>query len=256
MTALGAGALARFRQACGGVLDLLLPPHCLACDAPVQTQGTFCPSCFRAAGFISDPSCDGCGTPFAHVGEGGREGLCPACRDRPPPWGRARAALCYDALARRVLLPFKYGDRTEYAAALAPMMARAGAALLRQAEVIVPVPLHRRRLFARRYNQAALLALALGRLSGIAAAPDALRRTRATAALAGLGAAARAQAVEGVFDLRPGRAGTIAGRRVLLVDDILTSGATCAACTRVLLRAGAASVDVLVAARTVHPRLR
>jgi ComF family protein len=254
--AVGAGTLARFRRACGGVLDLLLPPQCLTCDAPVQTQGTFCPSCFREAGFITDPSCAGCGLPFAHAGEGGREGLCPACRDNPPPWGRARAALRYDALVRRVVLTFKYGDRTEYAAALAPMMARAGAALLREADVIVPVPLHRRRLFARRYNQAALLALALARLSGKDVAPDALRRLRATVPLGELGAAARARELAGVFDLRPGRAGRIAARRVLLVDDVLTSGATCAACTRVLLGAGAASVDVLVAARVPDPRLR
>ena len=135
-------------------------------------------------------------------------------------------------------------------------MARAGAALLHEAEVSVPVPLHRSRLIARRYNQAALLARALARLSGVPAVPDALQRTRATGSLGELGAAARAETVKDVFALRPGRLARIAGRRVLLVDDVMTSGATCAACTRVLLAGGAAGVDVLVAARVPDPRLQ
>jgi ComF family protein len=246
-----------FLSAAGRVaLDLLLPPHCLTCDAPVDAPGRFCPACFRQAGFITDPCCVLCGVPFSHAGQGGRDRLCPACRAQAPPWGRARAALRYDTQSRRVVLPFKHGDRTEYAVALAPLMARAGAALLREAEVIVPVPLHRRRLIARRYNQAALLARALSRLSGVAALPDALRRTKATMSLGELGAAARAEMVKDVFAIRPSRAGGIAGRRVLLVDDVMTSGATCGACTRVLLAAGAAGVDVLVAARVPDPRLQ
>ena len=237
-------------------IDLLLPPHCLTCEAPVDAPGRFCPDCFRQAGFITEPCCAGCGVPFIHAGQGGRDRLCPSCRAHKPPWGRARGALRYDAQARRILLPFKHGDRTEYAAALAPLMARAGAAMLREAEVIVPVPLHRRRLITRRYNQAALLAHALARLSGVPAVPDALLRTRATASLGDLGAAARAEVVKDVFALRPCRAGRIAGRRVLLVDDVMTSGATCGACARVLLAAGAAGVDVLVAARVPDPRLQ
>ena len=247
---------ARLAIAGRGLLDLLLPPHCLTCDAPVEAPGRFCGACFRATGFISDPCCGRCGVPFEHAGQGGRELLCPGCRERPPPWGRARGALRYDAQSRRIVLAFKYHDRTEYAAALAPLMARAGAALLREAEVIVPVPLHRLRLLSRRYNQAALLARALGRLSGRPVVPDALRRLRATVPLGELGAAARAETVQGAFALRPGRAGRIEGRRVLLVDDVMTSGATCAACSRALLAAGAAGVDVLVAARVPDPRLR
>ena len=238
------------------VLDLLLPPQCLTCDEPVDAPGRFCPACFRQASFITEPCCTGCGVPFAHAAQGGQEQLCLNCRAQHPPWDRARAALRYDLLSRRVVLALKYGDRTEYAAALAPLMARAGAVLLREAEVIVPVPLHRRRLIARRYNQAALLALALARLAGKPAVPDALRRTRATMPLGDLGAAARAETVKDAFALRPGRLDRIAGRRVLLVDDVLTSGATCGACTRVLLAAGAAGVDVLVAARVSDPRLQ
>lgn len=252
------GAALRSLVAAAGraVLDLLLPPHCLTCDAPVDAPGRFCPDCFRQAGFITDPCCAKCGVPFSHAGEGGRERLCPGCRAHLPPWGRARGALRYDDHARRVVLPFKHGDRTEYAAALAPLMARAGGTLLRDAEVIVPVPLHRSRLIARRYNQAALLARALSRLSGVAAVPDALRRTRPTLPLGELGAAARTETLKDAFALRAGRGDRIAGRHVLLVDDVMTSGATCAACTRVLLAAGAAVVDVLVAARVPDPRLQ
>jgi len=135
-------------------------------------------------------------------------------------------------------------------------MARAGAALLRQAGLLVPVPLHRRRLMARRYNQAALLARALAGLSGVPSVPDALRRVRSTVPLGGLGAEARSMEVAGVFAVRARRAPLLAGRRVVLIDDVLTSGATCAGCTEVLLDAGAAAVDVLVAARVPDPRLR
>lgn len=236
-------------------LDLLLPPHCLTCDAPVSAPGQFCPECFLEANFIAEPCCARCGLPFTYRGEGNRDGLCPTCEAAPPPWGQARAAFRYDTLSRRLVLPLKYADRTELATALAPLMARAGAPLLARAEVLVPVPLHRARLLARRYNQAALLARALSRLSPLPMALDALIRTRATAPLAALGAAARAETVRDAFALRPGREAAVAGRRVLLIDDILTSGATCGACTRVLLAAGAQAVDVLVAARTRDPRL-
>jgi len=154
------------------------------------------------------------------------------------------------------VLPFKYADRTDLAAVLAPMMARAGAVLLRDADLLVPVPLHRRRLLARGYNQAALLAGALAGLTGLAVVLDALRRIRATVPLSGLGAEARSLTVEGVFAVHPRRAALLVGRRVLLIDDVLTSGATCSACVEVLLDAGAAEVDVLVAARVPDPRLR
>ena len=155
----------------------------------------------------------------------------------------------YDGQARRILLPLKYGDRVENAAALGRHMARAGAALLRDAEILVPVPLHRSRLLSRRYNQSALLAQAVARLAGVRVAPDALRRGRATASLSGMNRQQRAATVAGAFAVPPGRRTLIAGRRVVLVDDVLTSGATASACTRVLLEAGAASVDLLVAAR-------
>jgi ComF family protein len=236
-------------------LDLVLPPVCLTCDRPVSAPGQFCPECFQRTAFLGEPCCAVCGVPFRTRADGGADGLCPGCRMHPPPWECARAALRYDAQARRLLLPFKHADRPELAAALAPMMARAGAVLLRRAGLLVPVPLHRRRLFARRYNQASLLADALGRRAGLPVCRDALRRTRPTAPLGELGASARAEALAGAIAVRPGRVARLVGRRVLLVDDVMTSGATASACTCALLQAGAAAVDVLAAARVPDPRM-
>jgi ComF family protein len=251
-------ALARLRPVAGlfarGALDLLLPPVCLTCDRPVAAPGQFCAGCFAATTFITAPCCDACGLPLRSRDEADEDGWCRDCRYAPPPWEAARAALRYDAQAARLLLPFKYADRPELAAALAAMMARAGAALLERAEVLVPVPLHRRRLFARRYNQASLLAVALARKAGRPVCRDALRRTRATTVLGHLGAAAREASLAGAFAVRAHRADEVRGRRVLLVDDVLTSGATARACTHVLLLAGAAAVDVLAVARTTHDR--
>jgi ComF family protein len=232
------------------VLDAVLPSHCLTCDALVDGPGQFCAECFRATRFITAPHCLTCGAPFAYAVPG--ELVCAGCAADPPPWGEARAALVYDAQSRRLVLAFKHADRTELAASLARMMARAGGALLARADLLVPVPLHRTRLFSRRYNQSALLARALSRLSGVRHVPDALRRTRATSPLGELSAGARARMLEGAIAVR--RPEAVAGRHVLLVDDVLTSGATARACTHALLEAGAAGVDLLVAARVRPPQ--
>lgn len=250
-------ALRRAGQVAGWVgraaLDVLLPPQCLTCDAPVDTPGQLCATCFGLTAFITDPCCDRCGAPFEAAGQGTKQGAavltCGKCQEHPPPWRRARAALRYDDQTRRIVLPFKYGDRTETAKALAPHMARAGSSLLRVADVLVPVPLHRLRLLSRRYNQAALLAQALARLSGRPTVLDALHRTRATQALAHMSPRARDAEVAGAFAVRPRRLARIEGAQVLLIDDVLTSGATAGACARALLAAGAAGVDLLVAAR-------
>jgi predicted amidophosphoribosyltransferase len=155
-----------------------------------------------------------------------------------------------------VLLPLKHGDRPELASALAVMMARAGADILAGADLLVPVPLHPSRLRARRYNQSGLLAQATGRAAGVTVSLDALVRVRSTAALGELSAEQRAATVLGAFAPRRGRAEVLRGRRIILIDDVLTSGATCSACTAALLAAGATRVDVLVAARVPDPRLR
>jgi ComF family protein len=243
-------------DAAGGLLDLLLPPLCVCCEAPVETQGVLCSACFGQTNFITEPCCARCGVPFAAAVQGCAPGgaVCPSCLAEPPLFGRARAALRYDARARQLILPLKHADRPELAAVLAPHMARAGAALLRQADVLVPVPLHRRRLLQRRYNQAALLARAIARRTGVPTSLDALVRHRATDSLGEKSAAERAATVADAFTLRPARAGLLAGRSVVLIDDVMTSGATANACTATLLAGGAHSVDVLVAARVPDPR--
>jgi ComF family protein len=241
----------------GGVLrraaDALLPPSCFACAAPVEAQGLLCAACFPRLRRIGPPLCHCCGLPFAHAAEAGEGGLCPACLAHPPAYDRARAAWLYDDASKPLLLAFKYGDRTDLAPAFARAMASAGAALLAEAEVIAPVPLHRSRLIGRRYNQAALLAHALAAISGKQAAPSLLFRTRATAPLADLPARARRRALAGAIAVSPRLAGRVRGARVLVVDDVLTSGATAGACAEILLAAGAAGVDVLTTARTPAP---
>jgi ComF family protein len=246
--------MARILALARSVLDVLLPPHCPTCDRPVDRQGAICADCFRGLNFVTRPMCSVCGVPFPHrMVEA--EVVCTVCADNPPPFGWARAALRYDDGARRLILPLKHADRLELAAVLAPHMARAGRALLERAEVLVPVPLHRARLRARRYNQAALLARALARASARRLVVDGLQRLIDTPALGELGAEARAGTLDGAFAVSPARASALAGHHILLVDDVMTSGATARACAAALLAAGARAVDVLVAARVPDPRL-
>lgn len=250
-----AAALApALRRAAGrlgrAALDTVLPPRCLSCRAEVAAPGTLCHACWQTLAFLGPPHCAGCGLPFPFdPGPGTR---CADCLRDPPPWGRARAVLRYDDASRGLAVPFKHADRTDMAPALGAWLARAGAELLADADVLVPVPLHRFRLIARRYNQAALLALAAGKAAGVAVVPDALVRTRNTPSQGRLKPGERAKNVRGAFAVRPGRVEAIAGRRVVLVDDVLTTGATAEACTRALARAGAAAVDVLTLARVIR----
>lgn len=239
----------RVRRLVGICLDAVLPPRCLKCGAVVDRQGGICPDCWQGLRFLSAPACACCFLPFEF--DQGPGALCAACVAAPPPFDRARAVLRYDEASRDLILAFKHADRTAAAPALAAWMARIGAELLAEADVIVPVPLHWSRLFARRYNQAALLALALGRLSGRPTRPDLLVRRRATAKQGHLGRLARQRNVAGAFALHPRREGDVAGRRILLVDDVVTTGATISGCARVLRRAGAAGVDVLAVARVI-----
>ena len=237
-------ALGRFAVA---ALDALLPPRCLSCSAAVDRQGGLCPACWSALTFIAPPACVCCGLPFEYAVEG--ENLCGACVAQPPPFARARSVLVYDDASRPLVLGFKHGDRTHAAKPFGVWLARAGAELLADADLLAPVPLHRWRLFLRRYNQAALLAREAGRASGVAVVPDLLVRRRRTRSQGGLDRTGRRRNVAGAFALR--RKGSVEGKRVVLVDDVLTTGATVGECARVLLRAGAARVDVLTLARVV-----
>jgi len=236
------------------VLDLLLPPHCAGCQGPVEVPGQLCAECFAHIGFVTDPCCRRCGLPLESEAAGGAGRTCQTCRQHPPPWRRARAALLYDDKARSLILRLKHGGAEENAALLARHMARAGAALLAEADVLVPVPLHRWRLLRRGYNQSALLARYVARSAKKPLCLDALTRLRPTASLGGLSAQERASVMADVIAAKPARRTHIHGRRVLLIDDVLTSGATAGACTRALLDAGAASIDVLVACRVPGPR--
>jgi ComF family protein len=237
------------RDAATRVLDIVLPPRCLSCGGSVGEHGQLCASCWAEVSFIAPPVCAACGTPFAF--DGGPGALCGACIAARPPYGRARAVMRYDDGARALLLGFKHADRTDRAPALARWMARAGPELLAEADVIVPVPLHRWRLLHRRFNQSALLAHALGRIAGTPVAAGLLCRRRNTPPQGTLTRAQREDNVSGAFQVRAGQAVRVAGRRVLLVDDVLTTGATATACTEALLEAGARRVDLLMLARTL-----
>lgn len=234
-------------------LDALLPPRCLSCGTPVERQGGLCAACWGTLTFIAQPCCARCGLPFEYAleGESADAALCGACMADPPEFHRARAALVYDDGSRPLVLGFKHGDRLHAADAFGAWMARAGAELLADADLLAPVPLHRWRLFRRRYNQAALLAYAVGRRIGRPVAPDLLTRARATRSQGGLGRKERHRNVKGAFAPARGAEAKVRDKRIVLVDDVLTTGATLEECARVLRRAGAARVDVLTLARVV-----
>lgn len=231
------------------LLDVLLPPQCLGCRRLVDRPGQLCPDCWGRIRFIAPPFCACCGLPFAH--DPGPGALCGGCAAHPPVFQRARAVFRYDAASRGLILAFKHGDRLDAAPPFARWLAAAGAALLAEADLILPVPLHRRRLFQRRYNQAALLAQALARQRGLPVATQVLLRRRNTPSQGHLRASQRRRNVAGAFAVAPGGAARLAGRRVLLVDDVFTTGATLEAAARALLAAGAREVDCLTLARVV-----
>lgn len=235
-----------------GLLDVVLPPQCLSCGALTGGEGALCAQCWGGLTFLSAPYCAACGYPFEFGAAGGRA-LCGPCSRRRPVFDRARAVFAYDDASRPLIIGFKHADRTHAAPAFGQWLARAGAELTADADVIVPVPLHRWRLARRRYNQAALLALDLARRCDRPAAVDALVRVRATPSQGGLGRMGRARNVRGAFAVPDGRLPLVAGKRVLLVDDVLTTGATVESAARALLGAGAGAVDVLALARVVRP---
>ena len=245
---------ATLRRATGRLVDFVLPPRCVGCGAGLgegADLGALCSGCWSAVEFLAPPLCVRCGYPFEF--ELGGDAICPACRTSPPVFDRARAVMRYDAGSRRMLLSFKHADRTDLAPAFGRWLARAGAELLSEADIVAPVPLHWTRLFARRYNQAALLAQAAARQAGRPFGPDLLVRRRRTAPQSS-GRAARARNVAGAFRVPSRRRALVEGRRILLVDDVRTTGATLEACARALKAAGARGVDVLTLAMVVRPQ--
>ena len=238
-----------WRHAAKFALDIALPTQCVACREPVDGEGV-CAGCWAKLSFIAKPYCPRLGIPFVY--DPGPELLSMEAIANPPAYRRARAAVRYDDVARTLVHALKYQDRTDLAPTMGRWMARAGDELLGEADVLVPVPLHWRRAWGRRYNQSGALAREIGRLSGVTVAIEALRRVKATEQQIGLSRAQRAANVQGAFKVAPDRMADIQGRRVVLIDDVLTSGATTDACARTLLRAKAAQVDVLVFARVVE----
>lgn len=233
-----------------GFIGLVYPPSCIACESATAVPHALCAGCWSEMRFIERPYCERLGTPFS-VDLGAPGLVSPAALSDPPVYQRARAVARYDATARRLVQRLKYEDRLDLAGALGAMMGRAGAELLAEADVAVPVPLWRWRLWWRRFNQAALLARIATRGSGVPVAPELLARVRRTRQQVGLSRAARAENLQGAFRVPDAARPRLQGKRVLLVDDVLTTGATANAAARALLRGGATAVDVLVFARVV-----
>jgi ComF family protein len=230
-------------------LDAALPQLCPSCREPLGDGAGLCASCWSKLSPIEKPYCARLGIPFLY--DPGPGLLSMEAMANPPAYDRARAAVRYDEIARALVLAFKFGDRMDLAPMMGRWMARAGRELLPEADVLVPVPLHWRRLWARRFNQAASLSQAVSEVAGVPVLFDTLRRVRATPQQIGLSKAERAGNVQGAFRVPADRKATIQGRKVILIDDVLTSGATVDTCARALLKAGAARVDVLVFARVV-----
>jgi len=228
----------------GRALDLIFPPQALDGGARPQSEGLSA-AAWSKISFIAEPLCDGCGASFDYaVGD-----RCAACQARPRAFSRARAAVIYDQHSRDLILAFKHADRLDLARLLSAWVGRAAGELISQADAVAPVPLHPLRLLHRRYNQAAELARPLARRHGLAFLPDALIRGRATESQGGKSGSGRRRNVAGAFRVPDRKRRQVEGRRILLIDDVLTTGATAEACAKALLAAGAIQVDLAVVAR-------
>lgn len=228
---------------------LLFPPACPGCRRHVAEPGTLCGACWPKLRFLERPWCPVMGAPFAH--DFGENFLSAEAIANPPPFARARSAVVYSGVARQMVQGLKYSDRTDLARWMAGWMARAGADLLADADVIVPVPLHWMRFLRRRFNQSAELARAIAKRSGGTFAPLALKRVKATRQQVGLALSERQDNVRAAFKVSAEREIEVAGRRVLLIDDVYTTGSTVSAAAKALNKAGASAVDVLTFARVL-----
>jgi ComF family protein len=238
------------RAALRATLDLALPPLCASCREPVEGRG-LCPACWSKLSFIARPYCERLGIPFAY--DPGPGILSMEAIADPPAYNRARAAVRFDEISRALVHSLKYGDRLDLAPMMGHWMSRAGREILAEADALVPVPLHWRRQWARRFNQSAMLAAAISAESRVPIAAGVLKRVKATAQQVGLTRTERASNVQGAFKVPEESKAAASNRRFVLVDDVLTSGATVEGCARALNRAGAANVDVLIFARVADP---
>jgi ComF family protein len=231
-------------------LDLALPRLCAVCREPVDGQG-LCPTCWSKLSFISRPYCERLGIPFVY--DPGPGILSMQAIAAPPAYHRSRAAVRFDEVSRTLVHALKYGDRLDVAPMMGRWLTHAGREILSEADALVPVPLHWRRGWARRFNQSAMLAASVSAISGVPVASTVLKRVKATAQQVGLSRTERAANIQGAFRVPAEKRGDVRGRRLVVVDDVLTSGATAEGCARALLRGGAVNVDVLVFARVADP---
>ena len=252
-----AGAPSKFhikvavQQGWRALVDFIVPPKCLLCREALIDPASLCLACWNTLKHIDAPVCNMLGTPFAY--DQGRGAVSAAAVADPPTWDRARAAVAYDEVSRGLVQALKYRDTMEAGLLMARMMGRAGRELLEQADVIIPVPLHRWRLWSRRFNQAAFLSHQLALRASKPLQTDVLVRTKASRSQVGLKPEERRKNVAKIFAVVPNGISHIAGRKVLLIDDVLTTGATAASCAATLKTAGAAQVDVLAFALVISP---
>lgn len=231
------------------LLDLVLPPTCIACRTELTGDRGLCPPCWRQVSFLSAPCCHACGLPFeVNLGEGT---LCTGCMADPPSLSMTRSAFRHDDLGRRLVLSFKFGDRLDAVPVLAKTMMQAGSDVLEGADLLIPIPLHRRRLFSRRFNQSALLARKLAELTLIPVDVMALQRVRNTIHQTGLSRSARQRNVAGAFTVPDRFKSLMDGKTLVLIDDVRTTGATLEAASKVLLAAGVSEVRALTLSRVV-----
>jgi ComF family protein len=234
------------------VIDWIAPPQCLSCATPVREPAALCPQCWTKLNFIEQPCCDRLGIPLPY--DQGDGAISAAAAADPALWDKARTALAYDDASRPIVQALKYHDRHEASLLMARLMLRAGANLLHESEMIVPVPLHPWRLWRRRFNQSGLLAQRIARQAGLPYRPDILLRLKHTRPQVGLDQASRRKNVRRAFVVADQRRPEVYGKSIVLVDDVVTTGATAAACTEALRQAGAARVHVLTFALVLEPR--
>lgn len=233
-------------------LRLIYPPQCLSCAAPVSTEFALCSDCWREMQFAVGTVCDTCGISLPGEAPGDGAAICDDCLRADHPWVHGRSAFLYEGTGRRLILALKHGDRPDLARPMAGWLARSVAPIVGPKTLIAPVPAHWRRLFQRRYNQAALVSAALAAELGCAHCPDLLTRVRATGTQDGKSRESRIDNVSGAIAPHPRRGPLANGRPVLLIDDVMTTGATLGAATQAALAAGARSVSVATLARVAQ----
>lgn len=236
-------------------IDTILPARCIVTGDLVDSQGMMSPEAWRQLNFIAEPHCHRCGFPFDFDDGSAKEGnICAACHKSPPPYSYARSAMVYDDVSRSVILGFKHGDQTHSVASFMPWLLRAGDEILADSDYLVPVPLHRWRMLRRRYNQAGLIAQFLSRETKIPSFLDLIDRHRATVTQGHLNVKERQRNIKNAFTISEAHKAKIKNKNICLIDDVFTTGATVNECTKVLLKAGAASVNILTLARVVKPQ--